>query len=41
MDKYLIGSTENKWTIATSNNMGEPYKYNAAAETPNTKEFML
>lgn len=49
MDNYLvikshngiIGSTEDKRTIATSNNMSEPNKYNAEAQTPDTKEFML
>ena len=49
MDKYLVikshngikGRTENKLTIAISNNMGEPHKYNAEAETPDTEEFML
>lgn len=48
MDKYLvikshngIRHTENKWTTATSNNLGELHKYNAEAETPETEEFML
>lgn len=35
--KGIIGSTKNKGTTPTSNNVNEPHKYNAETETLGTK----